>query len=148
MKNSKSVIALFFISFLFAAAPIQAMDHHDVKQCDKNMKKMMSTLDLSKEQHDAITELKDKQHERMEAHHKEMKAIKKAIKEQVKSDNFDEAEVRRLAEKKADMMVEMTVSMAKTKHSIRQHLSAEQREKMAEFKKKHHEEMKEKHGKH
>ena len=148
MKKSNSLVALFFTSILFAAAPAQSMDHHDVKQCDKNMTKMMSTLDLSKDQHHAIKELKDKQHERMEEHHKEMKAIKKAIKEQIRSDNFNETEVRRLAEKKADMMVEMTVSKAKTMHNIRQHLSDEQREKMQEFKKKHHEEMKKKHHKH
>lgn len=148
MKKSNSLVALFFTSILFAAAPAQSMDHHDVKKCDKNMKEMMSTLDLSKEQHHAITELKDTQHERMEAQHKEMKAIKKAIKEQIKSDNFDETEVRRLAEKKANMMVEMTVSKAKTMHNIRQQLSDEQRAKMEEFKKKHHEKMKEKHHRH
>lgn len=149
MKRTNSLFAALLTTALFAAAPAQAMmGKHDVKQCDKNMKKMMSTLDLSKDQHHAITELKDTQHERMENHQKEMKEIKKAIKAQVKSDNFDEAEVRRLAEKKAAMMVEMTVAMAKTKNGIRSHLSDEQISKMEEFQKKHHEKMKEMKKKH
>lgn len=145
MIKITSLLAALFTTVLFAAAPAQAMEGHDIKKCDKNMTKMMKTLDLSDEQHHAITELKDKQHKHMEEQHKEMKDIKKAIKYQVKADSFDEAEVRRLAEKKAAMMVEMTVSMAKTMHNIRQQLSVEQIEKMEAFKKEHHEKMKEKH---
>lgn len=61
----------------------------------------------------------------------------------MESDTLDEAEVRRLAEKKAALMVEMTVEMAKTEHGIRSHLSDEQVEKMKEFQKKQQEKMKE-----
>jgi len=145
MKKTTKIIAILFAGSLLTAGGLQAADHHGGKQCGDKMH-MFKKLDLSDAQHDAIKAIKESQHASKMAQKDQMKSIREGMKKQVMSDSFNLAEVRKLANQKAQLVETMTVSMAQSMHQIYQQLTPEQRTKFAEMKDKMHQKKMKKHG--
>ncbi len=144
MKQQTSFFTLIMTLGLLAlgsiAIPAQAQEHKGGCKHKEHMTQMMQQLDLTEEQHEAIhsikSELKQKKHEQKKA----MKSIKHEMHQLVSAEEFDENSVRALAKKKASMVEEMTMNMAKSMHQILQQLTPEQRAKLEELKKAKHKE--------
>ena len=88
--------------------------------------RVLDRLDLSKEQRQSIWNIMDEQRDAMRANRDEMVEIRKSLREAVKADTYDEATVQQLANKKAQLMTEMTVQRTANMHRIRKLLTAEQ----------------------
>lgn len=95
---------------------------------------IMKKLDLSKEQRQAVRKIKNESRDKMEAKRDEMFDIRKELREQGKAENYDAAKVRKLADARAKIMADMTVQKIETMQRIRKELTAEQREKLEDFK--------------
>lgn len=98
------------------------------------MMHVMQTLDLTKEQREAIRNIKNESRDQMEVKRDEMFEIRKALHEQGSAETYDAAKVRQLADAKAKIMADMTVQRIKTMHQIRKELTAEQLEELDEIK--------------
>lgn len=98
------------------------------------MTHMMQKLDLTPEQSEIIRNIKDEQVEKMSSKRTEMRSIRKALREQVRAEQYDAAKVRELADAKSKIMADMTVARIETMHRIRQQLTAEQVAKMEKMK--------------
>ena len=98
------------------------------------MMHVMKKLDLTKEQRQAIRTIKNESRDKMEVKRDEMLDIRKALHEQVKTEKYDAAKVRKLADAKAKLMADMTVQRINTMHQIRKELTAEQLEELDEIK--------------
>lgn len=114
--------------------------HHSGNYHGHKSMHMIDKLDLSKEQRQAIRTIKNEQHNQMGFQKDELVDIKKALKEQAKSANYDAVKVEELANAKAKIMAAMTIQHLETKNRIRQQLTAEQIKKLDSFtsKKTHH----------
>jgi len=108
-------------------------DHHS----DKMMHVMKEELKLSDKQIEAIRAIKKEQASDMRSSMIEMKKIRRELREQVRSDNYDAAKVRQLADAKAKIMADMTVKRIDTMHRIRKQLTPEQAAKLDDMKKRH-----------
>lgn len=95
---------------------------------------MMKNLDLSKEQRQAIRDIKKDSRDKMEAKRDEMFDIRKELHEQVNSENYDAAKVRKLADAKAKIMSDLAVQNIETMQRVQKELTAEQREKLDDVK--------------
>jgi Spy/CpxP family protein refolding chaperone len=94
---------------------------------------MMENLNLSQEQKKAITEIRDQHRQTMRSKRDEMKSIRMSLWEQARAKEFNEVRIRELAESKAKLSSEMTVSRMKMRHQIQQQLSEAQIDKMQDM---------------
>lgn len=128
-----SIITMGTASVVHACGGPGDGGRHGSFRGDKMMH-MMGNLELSKAQRQSIRKIKNEQRDQMGAKQDEMIDIHKALREQAGAENYDAAKVQELANAKAKIMAEMTVQRMKTMNRIRKELTAEQIEKMDEFK--------------
>ncbi len=131
-------------------------DRDRPKQCDKkrdghkhherdlsNVLNMLDKkLDLSDEQKTAISQVVDQYNPQLKQLQEQMREGRKAERDLMKQDTFDEAAVTKQAQQNADLMVKMIVLKAKAKHAIHSNLTDEQQDEIEEmFEKRHQERM-------
>ncbi len=102
------------------------------------MERMMEELDLSETQRAEVERIHEQGRSAMKAHGKSFRAGRRAMRELIEADSFDEAAVRALAESQSAARVEMAVQHARDRHAIWKLLTPAQREQMAQKMAKHH----------
>lgn len=90
-------------------------------------------LDLSKEQRTAIREIIKNARAAGRVHRDALSDNRLALDDLMEADEFNEQEMRRLAEINASNMTELMLLRARTDAAIRAQLTAEQREKLSEL---------------
>lgn len=98
------------------------------------MMQIMKNLDLSKEQRQAIRDIRNESRDQMEEKRDEMTDIRKALREQARADTYDAAKVRELANAKSLIMSDMTVQRIETMNRVRKQLTPEQVAELDSFK--------------
>lgn len=98
------------------------------------MKKLDLTLNLTKEQRQAVRNIKKDTRDKVEDKRDEMFDIRKELHEQATAENYDAAKVQKLADTKAKLMSELAVQRVETMQRIRKELTAEQLEQLDDFK--------------
>lgn len=96
---------------------------------DGFLKKMAKELKLTAAQQEKVAAVIAADREKSAPLREKLDAARKQLHEVATAEPFDEAAVRSLAVKKAEMEVDMTVSRAKTRNSINALLTPEQRAK-------------------
>lgn len=96
--------------------------HHGLQQ-------KLKELNLSSEQQAQVKEIMEKQKSQREAHMKAMQESRQALREATRSDAYDSAKVREIANKQAALHADMTVLRTETMHRIYSLLTPEQKQK-------------------
>ena len=96
--------------------------HHGLQQ-------KLKELNLSSEQQAQVKEIMEKQKSQREAHMKAMQESRQALREATRSDAYDSAKVREIANKQAALHADMTVLCTETMHRIYSLLTPEQKQK-------------------
>jgi protein CpxP len=89
----------------------------------------LKELNLTSEQQARVKEIMDKQKPQREAHMKAMQESRQALREATRSDAYDSAKVREIANKQAALHANMTVLRTETMHQIYSLLTPEQKQK-------------------
>lgn len=138
MKKRNWIIASVVAGAIGVAGVAQACGgpggHFRDDYRDDSMMYMMKKLDLTKEQRQAVRSIKKDMRNKMEAKRDEMFDIRKELHDQVNSENYDAAKVRKLADAKAKIMSDLAVQKIETMQRIRKELTAEQLEKFDDVK--------------
>ena len=104
---------------------------HGGKGCGMDDSRMFRQLDLTDAQKTELKELRQANKENMRGkmgeRHAEMRAQHQKMQQLVLSEDFNEAEVRALAEEMSEQQVERRVAMLKQRHEMMQVLTAEQK---------------------
>lgn len=145
MKAMKKTLALaVLLPLTMASASALAygggMHHHGGKGGDCGMydgKRMFSQLDLTAEQQEKMTAMRDANREarrsEMASHRTEMQAQHQKMQQLVLADNFDEVAVRELAKQMSEQQVEHRVTMLKQRHEMFKLLTPEQKTKFQQL---------------
>ena len=88
------------------------MDH------EKRLEIMDNLLELSDTQQEQVRTIYEQERATMEPYWQKMREVHEALRKQLDSDTFDEAEIRTLAASQADLETEMMVSHARVRHQI------------------------------
>lgn len=141
MKNRNLIIASILVSSLGVAGVAHACggqkgEHKEGRRGDQ-MVHVLKKLDLTKEQSQAIHNIKNESRDQMQAQRDQMNEIRKALREQGSAKTFDANKVRELADAKAKIMADMTVQRIQSLYQIRKQLTPEQLEKFDNMKDKH-----------
>lgn len=104
--------------------------HHGQGQ---KMMKMVDRLDLNDEQRDAVWEIMDEQRDAMRDKRDDASDNRKALRTATMSDNYDETEVRALADNMAKDMSDMIVQRSTAMQRIRSLLNQEQLEQLDKY---------------
>ncbi len=99
------------------------------ERMEHKLEMMSEILELNDDQEEQIEALLQKQWTAKQQQREDMQTDRQALREQLLSDDFNEAEFRTLAMKKAEAKVDMMVEHAKLKQQIYQMLTPEQQEK-------------------
>ncbi len=94
---------------------------------------MGSRLDLSDEQETAILALSQKYRTELNAHREKAVALRKAVRDAMQHEVFDEAAIRAALEAMHPVMTEGAVMRARYRHEISQVLTEEQRTRLEAF---------------
>ncbi|WP_432823964.1 Spy/CpxP family protein refolding chaperone [Trichloromonas sp.] len=95
----------------------------------RHLAKMAKVLDLSEAQQAQIQTILAAERAKTEPLRQQMEADREQMRQLVQADSFDEAAVRALASKKAEVGTELMVSRARTQNLIQAQLTPEQRER-------------------
>jgi len=98
---------------------------------------MLRDLDLTEEQREQIKEIKQSKKSAMREHRQTLRESREALRDAARGDDFDAAKVRELADAHAATMAELMVARAEAFHEVRNVLTPEQRQALAERKAKH-----------
>lgn len=90
---------------------------------------ILSRLDLTQEQQGSIHEVVMNHHEGTKQIHEEVRAARRALRQQVHADSYTEGAIRQAAADLAAVEVEMALSRGRLFQEIRQLLTPEQRER-------------------
>ena len=96
-------------------------------------------LELSDEQRQSIQGILETERQAIEPWHEDLRALEDAVEEAIEAEPFDEEAVRSAAQQLADVKVEMAVARARVASSIREVLTPEQRDTLAELRAHRHE---------
>lgn len=110
----------------------------DEHRGDKMMR-VMKKLDLTREQRQAIRNIKNETRDQMETKRDEMIDIRKALREQSRAETYDASKVRELANTKSQIMADMTVQRIETMNRIRKELTQDQLTQMDKLKERRYE---------
>lgn len=89
----------------------------------------LKELNLTSEQQAQVKEILEKQKPQREAHLKAMQASRQALREATRSDAYDSAKVREIADKQAALHADMTVLRVETMRQVYGLLTPEQKQK-------------------
>ena len=143
MKQLTSIVAATVLSLGISQAVYA--DHHEGKYqkkcpCIQKVDKMAKKLDLTKEQQDKISAIRNKAREATKADWKQLKALRVKMHDLVKSDTIDQEKMKALIDERKDISGRMSEVRLQMKHDIYQVLTPEQRGKfevmMQEWRKK------------
>lgn len=109
------------------------MDH------EARIERMAQHLNLTQEQREQVRAIVDKHRPQTRALRDQLTESHKQLREIVRSDRFNENEVRKLAEAQGKLKAEMIVQRAKVQNEIRAVLTEEQRRQLDEMRKQRHE---------
>lgn len=98
---------------------------------------MLRGLDLSAEQRDRIFELRHAQQPRQREQMKQLRASREALHDLARSDSFDAAQARTLADQHAKAVSEMAMTRAEFASKLRALLTPEQRKTLDERRARH-----------
>lgn len=98
---------------------------------------MLRGLDLSAEQRDRIFELRHAQEPRQREQMKQLRASREALHDLARSDSFDAAQARALADQHAKAVSEMAMARAEFASKLRALLTPEQRQTLDERRARH-----------
>lgn len=105
--------------------------------CGMDHSNMFRQLDLTDAQKSELKELRqanrETMHGKMGERHSEMQAQHQKMQQLVLSEDFDEGQVRALAEEMSEQQVERRVAMLKQRHEMMQVLTPEQKTKLQEL---------------
>lgn len=121
---------------LLAPATAQARDHgrHGLHSDRAEMFHfILSRLDLTQEQQESIHEVVTNHHEETTQIHEEIRAARRALRQEVHADSYAAGAIRRAAADLAAVEVEMALSMGRLIQEIRQFLTPEQRERASQL---------------
>ena len=121
---------------LLALSPLALMagpnhDHHHDK-----LEMMKKKLELTDSQYTAIKEIMSSAKAEAKPFKTSLHDLKKQLHNTMKQDTVDEAKVKSLTAEMAEQKAELMMLHKRTKASVNQQLTAEQREKMAKYKEK------------
>jgi Spy/CpxP family protein refolding chaperone len=94
-------------------------------------------LDLTEEQKTQIKALHEKARTDSETYHEQLKPVRESLRTAIESSTFDEAAVRALLVKEAQLMTELNVIRTRTENAVYNLLTAEQKTKLAELRAHH-----------
>ncbi len=138
MKKRNLIIASLLAGTIGITGAAHACGGHDGHNRSDHkgdrMMHVMKKLDLSKEQRQAVREIKNETRDQMESKRDDMKDIRKALRDQARAETYDATKVRELADAKARIMADMTVQRIETMQRIRKELTAEQLDKLNDMK--------------
>ncbi|MCW8899255.1 MAG: Spy/CpxP family protein refolding chaperone [Gammaproteobacteria bacterium] len=98
------------------------------------MMHVMKKLDLTKEQRQAVRNIKKESRDQMEVKRDEMFELRKALRKEANAKKYNAAKVRELADAKAKIMSDITVQRIETMNRVRKELTPEQLEKLDDIK--------------
>lgn len=109
-------------------------DHSRGDHRGDRMMHVMKKLDLTKEQRQAVRNIKKESRDQMEVKRDEMFELHKALQKEGSAKKYNAAKVRELADAKAKLMSDMTVQRIETMNRVRKELTPEQIEKLDDIK--------------
>lgn len=107
------------------------------------IKHILRHLDLSDAQKDKIKAIVDAHKPDRKQHHHQMKEVKQQMHQLLMSDDFDERQLRSLANQAADLKVDMMLERRAIMQQIKQELTDEQLEQLQEMREARKERMQE-----
>jgi len=140
-KTHKYLVSAALITVsLFAAGTAMSGDgercdnrHHGKMGAHGDMQhgfqQKLKELNLTSEQQAQVKDILEKQKPQREAHMKAMQESRQALREATRSDAYDSAKVREIANKQAALHADMTVLRTETMHQIYGLLTPEQKQK-------------------
>lgn len=103
-----------------------------------NTERMAEKLGLSEEQRTRVNAIVEESRPQIEALREKMRETRKQLREQMHTGDYNEAEVRKLADAQGDLKADMIVLRAQQRAEIRDILTEEQRKQMKEMWQKKH----------
>ncbi len=98
---------------------------------------LFAHLDLSDTQKEQLKALREKARTEAQAYAEQLKPIRESLRTAVEAKTFDEAAVRALIAKEAQIMTELNVIRTRTENAAYNLLTAEQKTKLAELREHH-----------
>ena len=148
MNPKLSYYLLIFATCLFMSSPHASAEPRDhgmhykqngvgeYKKHGKHHDKWLKKLDLSEEQRQQVKAISDELKPQLKEKKAELKDVSKQIRKLAMSDNYDEGQVNDLADRKGDIVAELTKLKAAKKARIYALLTPEQKEKLADLREK------------
>lgn len=146
MTHKLSYYFLIFAACLFMSSPYASPEPRDhgmhYKQDGEHKKHKrhhdwwLKKLDLSEEQRQQVKTITDEMKPQLKEQKAQLKDVSKQIRELVMSDNYDEGQVNQLADRKGDIVAELTKLKAAKKARVYALLTPEQKEKLANLRQK------------
>lgn len=96
-------------------------------------------LELTEEQRQTIHGIVETERQAIEPWHEDLRTLEEAVEDAIEAEPFNEEAVRAAAQQLADVKVEMAVARARVASSIREVLTPEQRDTLAELRAQRHE---------
>jgi protein CpxP len=152
MKSAVTTLAallLVFASNAFAQDPDfdrperRGRNLHPRAERGDMLKKALGRLDLTDEQKESIKAMFESHREKMQPGREALHDARKALREEMQSDSFDEAAIRQLSVKVHATETDMAVDRAAFRHQVLQLLTEEQRAELKEMQARRKERMKE-----
>lgn len=146
VKSHRLLASVALVSAALLAAPAFSKDkegegchrhHHAGKMGEHGGKHgfhhgfhaKLKDLDLTEAQQAQVKEIMEKQKSQGEARWKDLRETRKALHEAARSENYDAAKVRELANKEAQLKAEATVQRIETMREVYSLLTPEQKQK-------------------
>lgn len=131
-----SIVAIIAIGL---SAPVIA-DHGSYHNCGscKKMQKLETELNLTATQKEKITEIKKQSKDEFKSTLNELKALKKEMKDFVKSETMDDKKLDELVTKKTELTGKLMKIKLKMKHEIYNILDEDQKTKFNKIMEDHH----------
>ncbi len=143
MKKSIILIMTLAVALIFGGFAWAEQEHDNMmfegrhkghhKGMDNEPMRLFKKLDLTQEQQELVDKVIDQYKGHRQALHEQIDAAKKNLHQTVRADQFDEQKIRTASQTLASSNEEIAVLMGNMFSDIRQILTPEQIEKMAEM---------------
>ena len=136
LKRSKILIVSSLLALSIGAASV-AMAGPRGDFSEARLERMASHLELSTEQLTQIRAIIDDARPSLRAYRDQLRDNRQQWRQINEADSVDEQALQALANEKGDLMASMMVERSQLQRAIRAVLTAEQKEKMSQMKKRH-----------